>query len=164
MALSATVGDSAANSYVTQAAATTYFGDHPLTATWTALTSDEKDQYLILATTHIDMQPIDGVKYDETTTSGAPDQALRFPRAADYDGGVFIPAPVAKATYEQAIMLAGTGASSTRTDLQRQGVVEVALPDITEKYDTSVASTNPLGAIALGILEAAGLLSWGASR
>jgi len=130
MALDATVGGSSSNSYATRVESTTYFADgvHPKHATWTALDDNDKDEYLIMATTHIDMLDIKGGKSDTTTTSGVPDQALKFPRAADYDGGEFIPVEVKKACYEQAIYLAEKMACvELRADLQRAGVKSASI-------------------------------------
>jgi hypothetical protein len=126
MALVATVGAATSNSYVTQAEATTYFasGMHELNATWTALDSDGKDEYLIKATLQIEAQRLRGEKNDTSTTSGAPDQRLHFPRSTDVDGSTeFIPLDIKIACYEQAIWLAyAPPVSNVRTALQREGV------------------------------------------
>lgn len=157
-ALVATVGAATANSYVTVAEAATYFEHHPDGATWTALASDTvRGQYLILATTNIDMEPIDGDKYNNGTTSGVPNQALRFPRPVDYDTAKYIPVAVKKACYEQALYVAKTGTASTRATLQDQGVTSISIGDTSESYGGR-ASGSKLGPEAKRILANAGLL------
>jgi hypothetical protein len=157
-ALVATVGAATANSYVTVAEAATYFEHHPDGATWTALASDTvRGQYLILATSHIDMEPINGDKYTTGTTSGAPTQALRFPRTQDYDTAKYVPVEVKKATYEQALYLAQAGTGSTRQQLQAQGVTSISVGDASESYG-SASSASKLGITPRQILLKAGLI------
>lgn len=159
--ITATPGAADANAYDTLANATAYFAEHPSSATWTGLASDDvRSQYLILATTLIDTECIDGDKYDTSTTSGAPDQALRFPRVEDYiDATLIIPQAVKYAMYEQALNMATTGATSTRADLQNQGVVEIQTPDgAREKYGEGGGSATQLCTRARQFLINAGLI------
>jgi hypothetical protein len=111
-----------------------------------------------MATRHIDMQPISGGKYDTTTTSGAPDQRLKFPRAADYDGGTFIPLPVKDACYEQAVYLAEHEDSAEfRANAQRAGVSSASLGGVaSETYRGSKGML--LCETAYQILLGAGLI------
>jgi hypothetical protein len=153
MALVATVGASTSNSYVTQAEATTYFanGMHAKNATWSALDSSSKDEFLIQATLMIDSLRIKGQKNDTALTSGVPDQRLKFPRTDDVDDATeYIPLDVKHATYEQAIHLATAGGGSeTRTQLIAQGVTSVSVGDVSESYDSaSAGSLNPLNMLA----------------
>lgn len=161
MALSvvATVGASTANSYDTVANADSYFEAHPDWATWDKLNTSEKGRYMILATRMIDAENIDGDKYDTTTTSGVPDQALRFPRAVDYlDGTLIIPVPVKHATYEQAVYLAKSGTNNTRAELQAQGVRSVSIGDVTETYGGNPEGWTQLCKKARKLLVSAGII------
>ena len=161
LTLVATVGAATANSYAPAADADTYFEAHPSWSTWDALSSPAKERALILATTLIDMEPIDGDKYDTSTTSGAPDQALRFPRLVDYiDATKVVPPAVKVAAYEQALELARVGATGTRQTLQNEGVVEIVTPDGTkERYaEGGGAAQTELCKRARAILMNAGLL------
>lgn len=158
LALVATAGGSTANSYATLAQADTYFEAHPDYETWDALFTSKKERYLILATRLIDLEPIDGDKYDTTTTSGAPDQALRFPRVEDYiDDAVRIPVEVKTALYEQAVQFAKAGDDSTRQALRAQGVTSIKIGDVSETYADAAAVTH-LCSRARTILVGAGLL------
>jgi len=169
MALDATVGGASANAYDTQANATTYFasGMHKDNAVWTALTSDQRDELLIEATMQIDMEHIDGGKYDTDLTSGVPDQRLRFPRVIDYDDGTtFVPLSVKEAMYEQAIWLAKyrpADTATTRRALQAEGVTRVKIGDVEEEYGGTrpgLHKGSQLCERAWQILNAARLLSW----
>lgn len=161
MALVATVGAKTANSYVTQAEATTYFADHPLTATWTAQSSAQKDQFLIQATRDIDTETLAGVKYDTDidATDGLPDQALHFPRSQDVTSSAvkYIPIAVKRACYEQAIELARTGVTATRLTLQAQGVTQASIGDVSETYGAR-ASSSALRVQAKALLMSGGFI------
>ena len=146
MALVATVGASTSNSYVTRAEADAYFqlGMHPNGLKWHELEDEVKDALLIRATRMIDNCPIYGAKYDTDLTSGVPDQALKFPRAVDYDDGTtFIPMGVKYATYEQAIWLASVGTSDNREEMQARGVTSVSVGDVSETYGSVRNTSDP---------------------
>ncbi len=155
LTVTATVGASTANSYVTVTEADTYFEEHPEYETWDKIYTAPKGRWLILATSAIDMETIDGDKNTTTLTSGVPDQALRFPRAFEGD---YIPLAVKKACYEQAIHLSKTGTTSSRTELQDQGVVKVTIGDVTEEYKDTVSSNTQLCSKARTLLLGAGLI------
>jgi len=158
LSLVATAGASDANAYDTAANADIYFTAHPDYETWDKLYTSQKERYLIHATTLIDAEPIDGDKYDTSTTSGAADQALRFPRALDYiDSTLVIPEAAKITMFEQALSEAMTGTSSTRQDLQAEGVTSVKMADITETYGGRTAPTE-LCKRARSFLLNAGLL------
>jgi hypothetical protein len=162
LSLVATVGASTANSYVTAATADTYFEAHPEYETWDKLYTAQKERYLILATKIIDTERIDGDKYTITATSGVADQALRFPRSVDYDdGSKFIPKAVQDATCEQAVYMSKTGASSTRMDLQAQGVTSVTIGDVSETYGGNADTGTQLCRRARQLLIDAGLIKMG---
>lgn len=152
--ITATVGHKDANCYVTATEADTYFLTHPEYETWDKLYTSAKERWLILATTLIDMEPIDGDKATTTLTSGVPDQALRFPRGVED----YVPVAVKDATYEQAIHLSKTGTTSSRTELQDQGVVKVTIGDVTEEYKDTVSSNTQLCSKARTLLMGAGLI------
>lgn len=152
--ITATVGHKDANCYVTATEADTYFKFHPEYETWDKIYTSTKERWLILATTLIDMEPIDGDKATTTLTSGVPDQALRFPRAVEN----YVPVAVKEATYEQAIHLSKTGTTSSRTELQNQGVVEVQIGAVREKYSETVSSNTQLCEKARGLLMSVGLI------
>ena len=146
MGLVATVGDAAANSYVLRQDADDFFqlGMHPKSETWHVIADELRDQYLIRATYQIDMQKIRGGKADSMLDgSGVPNQALKFPRSQDDDGGTsYIPIEIKRATYEQAVYLAETGSQfDTRALLQAQGVTSVSIDDVSESYGGGGTST-----------------------
>src|SRR5690348_15449444 len=74
MSLDATVGGTNSNSYVTQAAADSYFADRLFSDAWDAATSGEQDSALIMAAKRIDQENFIGVRTSST-------QALKWPRA-----------------------------------------------------------------------------------
>lgn len=161
LTLVATVGAADANAYDTAVNADAYFEAHPDYSTWDAATTSAKERGLILATTLIDLEPIDGDKYDISTTSGAPDQALRFPRVVDYiDATKVIPPAVKVAMYEQALEFAKTGTTGTRKTLQSEGVIEVQIGKVRERYSEGGGVSNTqLSIRARAILMSAGLLA-----
>ena len=166
MALVSTVAASTSNSYVTRAEADLYFqlGMHDKSLTWFKLDAEDKDQYLIKATLTIDSQKLRGSKYTTTATSGVPDQRLHFPRGEDYDDSTtFIPLDVKLATYEQAIYFALSGGSTTRAQLQAQGVTSVTIGDVSESYagDTQTSGAGMLAPLAKQILLKGGYIRRG---
>lgn len=104
----ATAKDPAANSYVTLAEATAYFGDRLNATAWTgAAGDDDRARALLMATKRL----------EEEEYSGAPttlEQALAWPRygAYDVDDEVLdadtIPELVKRATYETALWMLGS--------------------------------------------------------
>ena len=158
LSLIATAGASDANAYDTATNADTYFEAHPDYETWDKLFTATKERYLIFATTHIDMETIDGDKYDTSTTSGAAAQALRFPRAEDVDGSIFVPQAVKNAMFEQALSIAKKGTSNARQDAQNDGVTSVTIGDVSETYGSGAAASSELCDRARAILLNAGFL------
>lgn len=157
--LDATVGASTSNSYVTRANADAYFENHSKHATWDAVDSFDKDRYLMQSTTEIDMENIDGIKNDTTTTAGVPNQALKFPRNVDVDSGTeFIPVAVKIATYEQALALAIAGGSSARRDMQQENVKRVRVGDVEEEYELGKGGGSELSSKARQVLIGSGLI------
>lgn len=109
--IDATVGGASANSYITSAAADTYFDNRLQGSEWDTATADEKCRALVSATRRLDFEKFEGEK--ETTG-----QALKWPRldATDDDGEEFdsdaIPQIVLDATCEMALLLLNDNASS----------------------------------------------------
>ena len=104
--LIATLGGSTSNSYITVAAATTYFGDRLGNASWTAASADDKAAALITATTWLESLEYYG---DRASTT----QALKWPRTDVSCDGVeadatYIPADIQAATAETAQALITT--------------------------------------------------------
>ena len=104
--IDATLSGASANSYVTLAAANTYFETVPNSGTWTDKTDDQKNRALISATRWIDALSFYG---DRCTTT----QALKWPRDEYTVDGIdlacsLIPDPIKVATYELARALATT--------------------------------------------------------
>jgi hypothetical protein len=138
--IDATLSGASSNSYVTLAAANSYFETVPSSSTWTDKTDDQKNRALISATRWIDSLNFYGDRCDEG-------QALKWPRNNyDIDGVELecslIPNDIKYATYELARALANdTSAitSSTGTD----GLYdEVQLGDLRVKYNTKTQATG----------------------
>lgn len=104
MALDAMVGGASSNSYVTQSAASSYFGDRLDASTWTGATTGDKDSSLIMATLRLDTENYVGVPVFFT-------QRLKWPRSWvwDADGrsisSASIPQVIQQATFEYALAL-----------------------------------------------------------
>lgn len=139
-AIDATLSGAAANSYVTLAAADTYFETVPDSSTWTDKTTDAKNRALISATRWIDALSFYGDRCTET-------QALKWPRDNYTVDGVdlacsLIPQGIKVATYELARALANdtdavTGSTGT------SGIYdEVKLGDLQVKYKSSSTTSG----------------------
>jgi hypothetical protein len=74
MSIITTSGGSTSNSYVTQAEADSYFSSTYFNSTWSALSSSDKDNWLIESTRAIDRFHYRGFRWK------GKDQALSFPR------------------------------------------------------------------------------------
>jgi hypothetical protein len=104
MAIDSTLGGTAANSYVSQSAASVYFSNRLDVATWTEASSANKDAALMMATTRLDAESYTGLRV-------LIDQRLQWPRNSVYDrDGVLlssstIPLVVQQATFEYALAL-----------------------------------------------------------
>lgn len=138
--IDATLSGASANSYVTLAAANTYFETVPDSNTWTDKTDDQKNRALISATRWIDALSFYG---DRCTTT----QALKWPRNNYTVDGIdlacsLIPEGIKTATYELARALANdtnaiTGSTGT-TGLYDQ----VELGELKVKYNKSSQSVG----------------------
>lgn len=138
--IDATLSGASANSYVTLAAANTYFETVPDSSTWTNKTDDQKNRALISATRWIDALSFYG---DRCTTT----QALKWPRNNYTVDGIdlacsLIPEGIKTATYELARALANDtdaiiGSTGT-TGLYDQ----VELGELKVKYNKSSQSVG----------------------
>lgn len=114
--LTATVGDSSANSYATVAEGDTYFDErlHPNASLWSGQTTDDKERALITATRRLDQEDWQGVRVNTA-------QALDWPRywATDEDGEEYdsdtVPVVVKHAVFELALQLLVDRAKSKDT-------------------------------------------------
>ncbi len=129
---SATVSDSAATSYITVENADTYMAtrvETVATTTWDALDSDDKEKYLMLATTDIDTMRFIGKKYNglETDETDSDFQRLAFPRSTQESE--YIPDEVEIATCVQALyILANSGLHDETAKVANQGIESVVVP------------------------------------
>ena len=133
--IDATVGGASANSYVTLAAANTYFETVPDSSTWTDKTDDQKNRALISATRWIDALNFYGDRCDDT-------QALKWPRDNYTVDGIdlactLIPDGIKNATYELARSLANDTDAITGSTGTTGIYDEVALGDLKVKYNKS---------------------------
>lgn len=105
MALDATIGSAAANSYVLRSEANTYFTDRVSAAIWTGSSDALKDQALITASQRLDQEEFVGTR--QTIV-----QAMKWPRLGvinflndEWVAESTLPVPLKEATYELALHL-----------------------------------------------------------
>lgn len=158
LVLDATVGGAASNSFVTLAAAETYFESRPFSATWTTATTAAKEQALVFASTLLNNLRWSGAR-GSTTTLGQT-QALAWPRrwaptlevdaAPDWSSEYFvdttlgtysslaIPAPIVQATCELALEILKSGTTDLfGVDTTRNIKSETVGPISTEYFDAA---------------------------
>lgn len=131
--IDATLSGASANSYVTLAAADTYFETVPESSTWINKSNDTKNRALISATRWIDALSFYG---DRCTTT----QALKWPREDYTVDGIdltcsLIPEPLKIATYELARALANDTDAITGTTGTTGIYDEVELGELKVKYN-----------------------------
>ena len=131
--IDATLSGASANSYVTLAAANTYFETVPDSSTWASKTDDQKNRALISATRWIDGLSFYG---DRCTTT----QALKWPREDYKVDGIdlactLIPEPIKTATYELARALANDTDAITGTTGTTGIYDQVELGELKVKYN-----------------------------
>ena len=160
MALDATVGGLASNSYVTEATANTYLTSERLYITaWTDANTAQREQALIWATFLLDIS-FDFVGFKATLA-----QALRWPRAGvvDADGyyldSISIPILIQKATATLALSLLGSdrtaepallglGISEARVGPLSAKITELAVKELVP--EDVQALLIPLGTLKAG--------------
>jgi hypothetical protein len=127
MALDATLGGVAANSYVTQAAASSYFSGRLDVDAWNNASSSDKDAALMMATMRLDAETYNGYKVTYT-------QRLHWPRFSTFDrDGMLhasdsIPLVIQQATFEYALALLKD--STLMSDTGLEGFVNVQLGNL----------------------------------
>jgi len=138
MALDATIGGTASNSYVTLTEANAYFANRAHASAWEDV--DEPDKALMTATSVIDWY----VSWKGVRVNGT--QALDWPRSEVYDKtGVYysediIPADVKTAVFEMALV----SISADRTvDGDLDGLAEVRAASLLLRVDTGIQNTAP---------------------
>lgn len=128
--VTATVGGSSSNSYLTVAAADTIFNNRLAVTAWTDATTDDKGRALIMATSDIDALKLRGYKL---TTS----QALQFPRNCQDEATDTIPVAIQRATCEQALAILQNSTNGGRTEAQTKsaaGITSHRLGDFSESF------------------------------
>ena len=129
LTLEAAAKHASANSYATQAEATTYFEGRPNVANWTGASSGDKDVALVAATSRIEQERFVGTA---TTTT----QRLQWPRnwAEDRDGNYYdedvVPRPVKEACFELALAVLNSGTKDFLADSGIEGYDAVSVGPI----------------------------------
>ena len=136
----ATLKSATANSYVTLAAADTYFETTPESSTWDNKTDDQKNRALIAATRWIDSLIFEGDRCDEN-------QALKWPRNNYHVDRVeltcsAIPNNIKNAQYELARALANDTEAITGNKGTDGVYEEVKMGDLEVKYNTESQSVG----------------------
>jgi hypothetical protein len=131
--IDATLSGAAANSYVTLAAANTYFETVPDSSTWVSKTDDQKNRALISATRWIDALSFYGDRCTDT-------QSLKWPRDNYTVDGIdltctLIPDGVKTATYELARAFANDTSAITGTTGTTGIYDQVELGELKVKYN-----------------------------
>ena len=132
MALDSTVGGVAANSYVSQAAASSYFSGRLGTGDWTNASSADKDASLMMATARLETETYQGSRVFV-------DQRLAWPRYGTYDrddvllSSITIPLMIQQATFEYALALLGNPTQLGDTGLEAFENVKVGSLDVTPR-------------------------------
>lgn len=134
MALDATVGGAAANSFALNAEADAYFADRLFATGWTGATEGNQDAALIMATRGINAQCYRG-------TAASATQALQFPRTGltlpnGYSTtATEIPRAIKEATYEYALYLLNSATDATLERSQvAEGLSELKAGPVTLKF------------------------------
>lgn len=147
MPLVTTVGGSTSDSYVSVANADTYFAadSHLLSATWLALTNNQKEAALRTAARQMNRLAYFGQQASDT-------QALAWPRVyRDLWTSDTIPTRIKQAQMEQALFLAqnsSTGGLTPSASAQAQGIQSVSIGDFSATYGASAGSSaqSPINA------------------
>ena len=132
MALDATLSGASANSYVTRAEATTYFGDRLDVDEWDDATNTQKDAALVMATLRLEQEDYIGSRVDEA-------QNLKWPRYSVYIDNVLqdsdaIPRVVKEATYELALAILKDTTLLSDTGLEGFESVKLGELDVTPRF------------------------------
>lgn len=135
-----TPGATNANSYISVADATSYFGERLNVSAWTNADADDKARALITATHRLDQERFQGTRAIE-------DQSLEWPRygAVDRDGWLLdsdtIPTAIQRATCELALVLLS---EDLLADSGLEAFAEVSIGPISVKPNIArIAGTLP---------------------
>lgn len=160
MALDATVGGSASDSYVTLAAADAYFAARFSSDAWEDASDSDQEKALRQAARNIGRFRFVGYR-------SSPSQALAFPRAYPYNDDperqsatLAIPQSIKDAQCEEAIALLqavadpGGDAAARRAALQAQGVTSFSTLGLSETYSSLAyqPGSQPISSAAYALL------------
>ena len=126
MPFESTPGSATANSYASVAEADTYFSTHRESAQWTALSTTDKEKYLIESTMAVDDRVVDWIG-----TVASVDQSLDWPRSGlSSSHGIEsteIPDDIKRAVYELSMYLLEGNAldDDVKLDSVRTGTLRV---------------------------------------
>lgn len=98
-AIVATIGSASANSYITLADATTYFGNRLNAEVWDAATSDNQTKALLMATKRLERENWIGVRATSTQALAWPRGNAQKPDGTSASGGDYIPGAGALTSY-----------------------------------------------------------------
>lgn len=137
MAIDATLGGSAADSYVTLAAAETYFSARFGSDAWDAASEADQEKALKQAARHVD-------RFSFLGRRNSPTQARAFPRGYPYNDdpdklstALAIPQAIKDAQCEEALAIlssTATGGIAERASLQAQGVRSYSTLGLSETF------------------------------
>lgn len=136
--LTATVGGSTANTYLTVAAASTLLNQRLGNSDWDVAATDDKERALIQATEDIDALRFDGLKLTAS-------QALAFPRSNQEEPFDQVPLAVRRACAYQALGLlrnASTGGRSEQQSRDRAGVVSYTIGNLSETFASARSQSD----------------------
>jgi len=140
MALDATVGGVAANSYVTLEEASAYFVDRLHAEGWSNLAVEDQPKALITASMQLDWYARwKGSKVSVSQSMGFPRVGLLLPDGTEYDS-TLVPPEVKKAVYE--LVLASVDVDRT-ADSDMAGLAEIKAGSVQLKADDGLYNTKP---------------------
>tara|TARA_R110000744_G_scaffold154666_4_gene269745 strand:- start:414 stop:941 length:528 start_codon:yes stop_codon:yes gene_type:complete len=159
IAIDATVGSAAANSFVTLAEADSYMEGRLNSTLWDAATDDSKNRSLVEATRYLSALEWTGDRVDSTQSLAWPRQNAYDPDSPIYDyfGTTVIPARIDRGTYELANEFIKAGTTdvagldpSAEIKREKVDVLETeytdahARPEGLERYPSVTREINPL--------------------
>lgn len=118
------------NSYLSLEEANELIADVDISGRWHELSEDERKQYLILATVHIDSLMLSSRKHNS-------EQPLQFPRGRSSE----VPRAVLMAQALEALTLSDVQVMQ-RNNLREQGVTSIKLGNTSESYSENSTSSK----------------------
>ncbi len=156
-AFNATLGNSAATSYIDVAQADDYYLGTLLESNWAALSNTEKESSLLAATRALETLTYAGTRCTPSTDDATLEQALQWPRSGATCKGITatcaaLPNPIVEATASLALNIFTSpptpGAPSTGTTgaikSQKLGDLSQDFYDVKEGSSTKVDASAPL--------------------